>query len=162
MMNLKVQTAVRTLQQRAVSAHDVFDLDRIDRALDEFTRNPGRTAEPQHQVRSALSNASKVLVRRKKRLPLGSTDDPGLHESVRERAFACIEGGFDAVDLQQWLDTTPSLSTRERWILQALADGSDAEMLSALLNLPLARTRERISRARQVARAAYDREVRCA
>jgi hypothetical protein len=162
MMSLEVQTAVRTLQQRAVSAHDVFDLDRIDRALDELTRNPHKTAEPQHQVRGALSNAGKVLVRRKKRLPLGSSDDPDLHESVRERAFAFIEGGFDAADLRQWLDTTPSLSTRERWILQALADGADAEMLSALLNLPLARVRERISRARRVASAAYNREVRCA
>lgn len=162
MMSLEVQTAVRTLQQRAVSAHDVFDLDRIDRALDELTRNPHKAAEPQHQVRGALSNAGKVLVRRKKRLPLGSSDDPDLHESVRERAFAFIEGGFDAADLRQWLDTTPSLSTRERWILQALADGADAEMLSALLNLPLARVRERISRARRVASAAYTREVRCA
>jgi hypothetical protein len=35
-------------------------------------------------------------------------------------------------------------------------------MLSALLNLPLARVRERISRARRVANAAYTREVRCA
>lgn len=162
MMSLEVQAAVRTLQQQAVSAHDVFDLDRIDRALDELTRNPHKTAEPQHQVRGALGNAGKVLVRRKKRLPLGSSDDPDLHESVRERAFAFIEGGFDAADLRQWLDTTPSLSTRERWILQALADGADAEMLSALLNLPLARVRERISRARRVASAAYNREVRCA
>jgi hypothetical protein len=161
-MNPEVQTAVRTLQQRALSAHDVFDLDRIDRALDEFTRNPGRTADPQHQVRSALSNASKVLVGRKKRLPLGSSDDPGLHEPVRELAFACVEGGFDTVDIRNWLYDAESLSTRERWILQALADGADAEMLSALLNVPLARARERISRARQVARAAYDREVRCA
>ena len=162
MMSLEVQTAVSTLQQRAVSAHDVFDLERIDRALDELTRNPGKTAKPQYQVRGALSNASKVLIRRKCRLPLSSTDDPGLHESVRERAFAYIDGGFDTVDLRQWLDTTPSLSTRERWILQALADGADAEMLSALLNLPLARVRERISRARRTAIAAHDREVRCA
>ena len=162
MMSLEVQTAVRTLQQRAVSAHDVFELDRIDRALDELTRNPQKTAEPQHQVRGAISNASKVLVRRKKRLPLGSSDDPDLHESARERAFAFIEGGFDTADLRQWLDTTRLLSARERWILQALADGADAEMLSAWLNLPLARVRERISRARRVASAAYAREVRCA
>lgn len=162
MMSMEVQTAVSTLQQRAVSAYDMFDLDRIDRALDELTRNPGKTADPQHQVRGALSNASKVLIRRKKRLPLGSTDDPDLHETVRERAFACIDFAFDAADLRLWLDTTPSLSARERWILQSLADGADAESLSALLNLPIARVRERISRARRTAGAAYDREVRCA
>lgn len=162
MISLEVQAAVTTLQQRAETAHDVFELERIDRALDELNRNPLKTTDDRRQVRSAMRNAGKVLARRKELLPLGSTDDPRLYESVRERAMGCAEVGYDVVDLLQWLDTTPALTTRERWLLRALAGGADAEVLAEILGVPVARVRERIARARRTAVAAYSREVRSA
>ena len=162
MISLQVQAAVTTLQQRASKAHDVFELERIDRALDELNRNPLKTTADRRQVRSAMRNAGKVLAHRKLLLPLGSTDDPRLYESVRERALGCREVGYDVVDLLQWLDTTPALTTRERWLLRALAGGADAEMLADMMGVPVVRVRERIARARRAAAGAYEREVRSA
>ena len=149
MISLEVQAAVTTLQQRAKTAHDVFELERIDRALDELNRNPLKTTDDRRQVRNTMRNAGKVLAHRKELLPLGSTDDPRLYESVRERAMGRAEVGYDVVDLLQWL-------------LRALAGGADAEVLAVILGVPVARVRERIARARRTAVAAYEREVKSA
>ena len=97
MISLEVQAAVTTLQQRAKTAHDVFELERIDRALDELNRNPLKTTDDRRQVRNTMRNAGKVLAHRKELLPLGSTDDPRLYESVRERAMGRAEVGYDVV-----------------------------------------------------------------
>jgi len=166
MISLEAQAAVSYLQQQTdskKSAHDSFELDRIDRALDEITRNPDKTTPPRRQVRSARANALKV-VRHHVALEAFSLDDPELHEHKRQQAEIAVQygGGIEDVEMREWLDHTPSLTDDERTLLHALADGFDAELIALARNLPIKRVRERISRARRAARRGYYLEVTCA
>ncbi|MBB4140416.1 hypothetical protein [Microbacterium invictum] len=154
------------LQQSAdaTSARDVFELDRIDRALDQLVAHPSNTKLPEWQLRDARANASKVLKKRRAR-EVYRLDDEDLHETHRaevEYAQQRLTGDTDTVEsfgILWWLRTTTSLTEDERSILVLLARGEDAMSLASLTGIPVKRMREQISRARRVGRLAYGAEV---
>lgn len=149
--------AVVYLQQRSTRFTDIFELERHDRAIDELVANLDRSAPTPFQTRSALTNASKVIVGRRGIRSYGSLDRPRSDDSLPD--VGTIDPAYVVVDIYHWLDTSPSLRPADRQLLRALAQGEDAHSLAPRYSLPVSRMRERISRARSAARAAYYREV---
>lgn len=167
MISLETEAAVVILQQRAdvmSATNDVFELDRIDRALDQLVAHPTNTKPPIFQVRDALANASKVLKERRAR-DIYRMDDATLHEHHREEVELAhlrempplsTEGSSDIL---LWIGSTPSLTDDERSLLFLLSQGEDAVTLAERTGTKVIRLREQIARARRVGRAAYAAEV---
>lgn len=147
----QAEAALIRLYEQAEHTSDNFTLERIDRALDEIVRlnssNP-----PAWQVRSAMANASKVILGRRRTV---------LSESLEalQVDIAVPIGGEDIVELQTWLHGTPEVNAGQRNVLSLLADGYEAADLAALHRIPVPRAREQISRARRAARTAYDHDM---
>ncbi|MEU1906601.1 hypothetical protein [Streptomyces hygroscopicus] len=143
-----IKAAVSTLQRSAMYTQDSYDLERQERALDELLRDHENTSgSARRRIRSAKGHAYAVLERRKAIAPCDTahavTHEPGYNEP-----------GFYQVEWLDWIRTEPTFNLIDRTILRALAAGEDAETLAARHNLPLPRMRQRISRARRVARQA--------
>lgn len=153
MLSEQAQRALILLDCRARNTGDLFVLDRVDRAKDEIIRL-NSMAPVAFQVRSAWAHAGAVLRERQKLIPamrlsdVASQDEPGAEDL-----------SFAAVELREWLRTTPSLAEMQRQLLQNLATGMESHALATQLGIPLPRMREQISRARKLARSAYATEV---
>lgn len=162
MFNDDCLSAVLILQEQSKvkdKTLDSFELDRIDRALDELVRKPGKRGTPSRLVRSARANALKVVVSRGQHVAF-SIDQEDLHARKRGQVeLALATDDFAEVDIRDWLDRTLSISEEQRWLLKATAAGFDAELLGSAMSLPTARVRERISRARRAAYTGYRVEV---
>lgn len=154
MLSSEAESAYLALQSRALSARESYTIDRVERALDEIIRNPENTKPADHQVRSAWANAGKVLENRRSLAPQMSLDTPGLQ-------LAEVDGAFDAVEIFDWLDHA-AVSPSDGLVLRLLARGADAQLLADVDDVPVQRMRERISRARRVARADYRSSVEAA
>lgn len=151
------------LQQRADanSAMDVFELDRIDRALDQLVAHPTNTQPPHWQVRDARSNAAKVLKERRSH-DVYRLDDEALHESHRleiELVQARDDVSTETFDIVWWINMSPSLTDYQRVILRLLARGEDAVSLATRFGVSVAVMRSRISRVRRAGRVAYQLEM---
>lgn len=149
--------AVVYLQQHSTRSADIYELERHDRAIDEIVANLDRTTPAPFQTRSALANAAKVIGKRRSIRTYGSLDKPQPTGNLPD--VGSDDGAYDLVDVFQWLATSPSLHSAERRLLHDLAAGEDAESLARRDHVPVARMRERISRARSAGRAAYRQEV---
>ncbi|WP_435059407.1 hypothetical protein [Streptomyces sp. bgisy060] len=145
MMSDAVVTAVKTLQERALRARNTYELDRIERALDELLRNPENPAPAQHRVRSALGHAHEAIERRKAIAPQTELADHGQEPGY-------VEFAFQEIEMLAWISVEPGFKEPDRALLIDLALGQDAEMLAERDGVPVARIRERISRCRRQAR----------
>jgi DNA-directed RNA polymerase specialized sigma24 family protein len=154
MITAEAQSALLVLYKRANASSDIYWLERIDRALDECVNNAGRNTAPAYQVRSSLANAKKAMDKRRDIAAVVPIEDG------REAETVGVRGGdlYAAVDALLWLEATNGLSDRERELLLGLTAGEDAESLSRRVNVPVQRMRERISRARQAAGAAWNHD----
>ncbi|WP_033288298.1 hypothetical protein [Amycolatopsis jejuensis] len=144
MISQTVQAAVIVLQQRALAARDLYELDRIERALDELLRTPSgqSTSTPAAaRMRSALGHAYEAIERRREIAPSTVLDD---HTDL-----GFEDQNYRLAEIHLWLQTEPALTASDRTILRDLADGEDAASLADRHGLPVARVRERISRARR-------------
>ncbi|WP_269857984.1 hypothetical protein [Streptomyces sp. RPT161] len=149
MLTEQAQRALVLLTRHADKTGDQFVLDRVDRAKDEIIRLNSSSPAP-FQVRSALAHAGAVLRQRRALVPsvqlseVQPQDEPGKDDL-----------SFAAIEIYEWLRTTPSLSTPQRHLLQELASGYQIEALASRRDVPLQRMRESISRVRKRARNAY-------
>jgi hypothetical protein len=150
-MTGQAQAALTRLYEQAHSTADNFRLERIDRALDEIVRLNSPESYGR-QVRSAMANASKVIRDRRDIAPCISLDTLPVEHGPSDSQEAVI-------DLRMWLRDTKGITKQQRRLLTLLADEHDAGAIAAMYHIPAPRMRERISRARQAARAAYAREV---
>lgn len=142
MISNPVEGAIAALQNSALDTFDTYQLDRIDRALDELLRNPSDESTPaKYRVRSAMGHAYEALERRKVIAPCSSL-------SAEHTDGEATDQGHLLVEVLDWLRTQPGIPQSQRALLQALAHGEDAESLARREELPVARVRERISRAR--------------
>ena len=151
MIAIEAQSALLILQGKVRQASTNYWLERCERALDECSRNPQRTNPAAHQVRSALANAKKRIDDRDRLAPTVSFD------ALAASGFAGTEDADETaiVDLLKWLESTSHLKASERAILRCLAQGEDAESLAANAAVPVSSMRQKISRARASARAAW-------
>ncbi|GGL03283.1 hypothetical protein Sme01_18920 [Sphaerisporangium melleum] len=154
MLNEQATKALELLYARAKRTTDNFDLERIERALDEIIRL-NDISPPPFQVRSAPAHASQVLKGRRKLAKQIALGDLAAHEEPRQRDYALA-----VVDLALWLNGTTALTTEQRQLAHRLASEEDSKTIAAELGVPITRTRERISRARQAARAAWAVDIR--
>jgi hypothetical protein len=154
MIATEAQSALLILQGKARHSSTNYWLERCERALDECSRNPQRTKPAAHQVRSALANAKKRIDDRDRLAPTVSLD------LLATYGIAGVEDADETavVDLLKWLESTSHLKAGEREILRCLARGEDAESLAAHTNVPVSSMRQKISRARASARAAWLRD----
>lgn len=146
------QAALMCLYDQARRTTDNFTLERIDRAADEIVR-VNSADPPTWQVRSAMANASKVLVDRRR------TVSPATLEVLAVDVAALGDDQDVIIELLLWLHRTPYLTERERRVLKLLADDNDAASIAALLHVSVPRMREQVSRARRAARLAYEKDV---
>nr|BFF02148.1 hypothetical protein GCM10020241_38230 [Streptoalloteichus tenebrarius] len=141
--------AVKALQKQALATRDTYELDRIDRALDELLRNPSDASTPARcRIRSAMGHAYEALENRRKIAPFVSLD----HEHVDP---GHTDAHYLVVDILAWLWKEPQLPAGERVLLADLACGHDAASMADRHGVPLPRMRERISRARRHARSLW-------
>lgn len=160
MISDQARDALIGLHRRASRTYDLYSLDRIDRALDEISRNTGNDRPAAFQVRSANANAGKVIASRRAIAQMDSLDRESDHDAGPATPDPGVEeGGYAVVDLLDWLRNSPSFTPPERSLMLDLSRGEDAPSLAAKYGVPVARIRERISRARATARTAYRREV---
>jgi hypothetical protein len=152
MFSEQAQSAYLSLQSKAMMAADSYILDRVERALDEISRNPNNTSPAAHQVRSAWANSRKVLDRRRQLAPQISIDAPAGAEPVE------LDASFAVVDALDWLEHA-AVSDSDRHLLRGLADGADAHSLAEADGVGVQRMRERISRARRAAATDYRHTV---
>jgi DNA-directed RNA polymerase specialized sigma24 family protein len=143
----QAQAALIRLYDQAKHTTDNFILERIDRALDEIIRL-NSADPPAWQVRSALANASKVITARRQIVASWPTDGDETSDATAGRQE-------DVIELRSWLRSTPHVTEQQRRLLILLAEGHDAVDVAALLDIPILRAREQISRARRAARSAY-------
>lgn len=156
-MQSNALAAVEHLQRRAARLYDVYELERLDRALDEIVENLHREYPAPFQCRSALANAAKVIQKRRTIRRYDSLDKPFADGALPD--VGVVEANFAVIELIQWIDTSPSLSQGERRLLRDLVAGEDAESLARRDGVPVTRMRERISRARSVGKAGYQSEI---
>ena len=152
----EAQRAIAHLQGLALRASDGYTIDVLDRALDEIVRNPDNPSPYLWQVRSARANAAKVVQARREVVTLDTSgeDEPSVVEDA-----ATTDTGYGVVEIREWLRTSSRLTEPDRTLLTAVADGQDSEHLAEVLELPVQRVRERLSRARKRAGIAYSTEV---
>lgn len=158
MISKEAQQALISLQRRASTTGEVYFQERAERALDEVIRNHPKGSPAAFQIRSAWANAGKAIAHRHAIVPVDSLDHEAERYSFAQEP-AITDGGYALVDLLQWIHSTSALTDRERRLMLALADGEDAESIASTSGVPIKRVRERISRVRKVARAAYNLEV---
>ena len=143
------QAALIRLHGQARSTADNFELERIDRALDEIVRLNGVDSYGR-QVRSAMANALKVM---RHRSDIAPPDMFGTAEPISPESMEAV------IDLRSWLRDTRHITEQQRRLLTLLADDYEAEAIAALCGIPPQAVRQQISRARKAARAAYDRDM---
>ncbi|MFD6295660.1 hypothetical protein ACFWFU_12705 [Streptomyces sp. NPDC060235] len=153
MLTEQAQHALKLLYRRADKTGDAFDLERIDRALDEIIRL-NANAPAAFQIRSALAHAGTVLRERRALAPAIPLDET---DSYREPG--ALDEHFGVTDIRAWLDTTEALTASQRSLLQQLSADRDPSDLAVERGLSIARMREQVSRARRRARIAYAAEV---
>ncbi|MFD5209326.1 hypothetical protein ACFWIP_00375 [Streptomyces anulatus] len=153
MISHPVEGALIALQRRALGACDTYQLDRIDRALDELLRNPSDESTPaEYRVRSAMGHAYETLERRRAIAPYTAPE-------AADAEYGVVDQGYPVVEFFEWLRREPGIPPAYRTVLQALAQGEDAESLAAQQGQPVPRMRERISRARNRARRLWAASV---
>lgn len=146
----QAQAALIRMHRQARGTADNFELERIDRALDEIVRL-NSTDSYGRQVRSAMANALKVMRHRRKIVQPQTFGDAA--EPISPDPMEAV------IDLRAWLRDTRHITEQQRKLLTLLADDYDAEAITARYRIPPPRVREQISRARQAARAAYDSDT---
>lgn len=168
MLSQPVLAAVSDLQRRAIKAVDLFEIERIERALDEILRHPTSTKPASTQIYSSRGHASQSLTERRRILGgaivalVVESDDKEEYDARVVRAVTTIEPGFAEVEFEQWLATTTSVTDRDRSFLRALAVGEDAASLAAVHGSPATIMSQRLSRVRRRGRTAYHAEMRSA
>lgn len=151
----QTQAALLALHDMASRTTDTFQLDRIERALDEIIRL-NSIEPPPFQIRAAMSHASAVLRNRAQITPVVSLESP----RCPDRGTPDFE--MEAIDLREWLRSTRGLGENERQLLTLVADHDDSQAVAAEYGVALARIQERISRARRAARAAFATDMAAA
>lgn len=148
-MHPHVVEACAALYQRIAHTQgfNQWQTDQAEEALTELVNHPNRSDPPAHQVRNALSNASKKL---KRRAQLEQYFSPAMSfGSDRAVQAQTIENTLDIASVLS------RMSSLECSLLELAANGADANDIAAELGLSVHRVREQLSRARANARALW-------
>lgn len=143
-MHHHVTKAVMRLQRRLDRLPNDYCAEQCEQALHLLLNHPDNAAEPSRQVRNALSEARRKLVRRDelRQSPRGKAALRLLATSTRGEGLDWLVG----IEIDDFLDRMASVADRR--LLRHALSGAGAEGVAAELNLSVERARERLSRAR--------------
>jgi hypothetical protein len=151
----QAQAALTSLYTMAGKTSDNFNLERIDRALDEVLRlNSDQPAD--QQVRNAMAHALQVIRNRREKARRIALDLVPPEVGARDSQEVVV------TDILSWLRGTTRVTNQQRRLLALITDTDDAATVAAIDGIPPDLTRQRISRARRGAAAAYHDEVTAA
>ncbi|MEU7990099.1 hypothetical protein AB0B56_35070 [Streptosporangium canum] len=156
MLTEQAHDALLALYTRASKTSDNYELERIERALDEIIRLNSTDPVP-FQMRSALAHAGQLLRERRGLALFAPLDDIEPH-----REPGRCEVRFAVVDISMWLQMTSALTENQRQLMSRLISEEDVTVIAEDHGLVPARMRERVSRLRRIARTAYAAEVTAA
>lgn len=138
-MHPNVTHAVMRLQARLRTSRGLRAEQQTEEALDLLLNQPHNSAAPHRQVRNAVGEAGKKLANRARLL----TDE-------RKRALMSAGGSGQeavfAIELADFIDR--GVAPGDTPLLAAAMTGGGAEDIAGMYRIPLARARERLSRAR--------------
>lgn len=138
-MHPNVTHAVMRLQARLRTSRGLRAEQQTEEALDLLLNQPHNSAAPHRQVRNAVSEAGKKLANRARLL----TDE-------RKLALMSATGGGQeailALELADFIER--GVAPGDTHLLAAAMTGGGAEDIAGKCRIPLARARERLSRAR--------------
>jgi hypothetical protein len=139
-MHSNVTHAVARLQARLQTSRGLRAEQQTEEALDLLLNQPLNSAAPHRQIRNAVSEAGKKLANRARLL----TDE-------RKQALMSAGGSgqeaFFALELADFI--ARGVADADAPLLAAAMNGGGAEDIAGELGIPLARARERLSRARK-------------
>lgn len=148
-MNTDVTYAVALLQARRDRLSDFWRIEQAEEALDILLSKPGRAGEPWQLVRNALVDAGKKL---KRRSPLFAA-----YSAYRRLEAEEGNGTEDLLDVADVMER--KLGPADQTMLRLVVGGADAAEIAKELGTPISRARERLSRTRTRARAAWVKEA---
>ncbi|WP_251146528.1 hypothetical protein [Streptomyces sp. CBG30] len=124
MISHPVAGAVSALQKQALASSDTYELDRIDRALDELLRNPTNASTPApFRTKSAMGHAYEVLERRRAIVQFIPLEPNYVNSGQPDHSL--LAAGTPRVGQHR----TPNLTQAERVLLNELAGGPRRRLL---------------------------------
>lgn len=164
MINENVAAAVQILQglNRQYFYSSSYWTERIDRAIDSILRSPDNSKPPSHLVRNALSDARKVIYRRRQICSVievrKQDKDAQLDQSIEAIPDLSINSMEVVFAIQNWFERA-RLKDKDRAVLSILIEGGEAEDVAKYLNLPVKQARVCISRARKSALTLWKKDI---
>lgn len=149
-MNANVAEAVRLGQQMSCGTCSAYQHHCVDLALDEILRHPDADGAPRDLLAKALAHARTHLRRRASicRITSGSN----LLENAQIAGGEALTAEQHAViEIDDWLRRS-QLSSDQQLLLRSQLLDLTPESLGQVIRVPVARLRERLSRARRAAR----------
>ena len=142
-MNPDVTQAVARLQACLRRTSSLHRAHLVEEALDILLAKPNRTGKPWHLVRNALADAAKKL---RARAILDARYAARVRSASADNDDDCVALSVELADF-----IGRGVPEPHRTMIRLAAHGSGAEAIAAREDIPLARARERLSRARSLA-----------
>jgi len=163
-VNANVAAAVQILQGQT-SKHfysSSYWTERTDRAIDIILRNPDSSKHPSHLVRNALSDARKVIHRRRQVCSIIEVRKQDKDEQLEQSIEAIPDSSINSIEavfaIKDWFERA-RLKDKDRAVLSILLEGGEAEDVAKYLNLPIKQARVCISRARKSALTLWKEDI---
>jgi hypothetical protein len=152
-MHVDVATAIASMQSLVsrYESNNYWRAEQAEEALNILLLQPERQGNPRYLARNALADAAKKLKRR-----AAQTSDPELAPDwIKNQVTDGLE--FLLIETADLLSRR--LNPRDRALLAQAYRGISLDEMAQSLRLPIARIRERLSRARLRARTARESPV---
>jgi DNA-directed RNA polymerase specialized sigma24 family protein len=164
MINAHVADAVQILQRRnrQYFYSSSYWTERTDRAIDIILRSPDSSKPPSHIVRNALSDARKVIHRRRQVCSIIEAPKQDKDEQLEQSIEAIPDSSINSIEavfaIKDWFERA-RLKDKDRAVLSILLEGGEAEDVAKYLNLSIKQARVCISRARKSALALWKEDI---
>ncbi len=164
MINAHVADAVQILQRRnrQYFYSSSYWSERTDRAIDIILRSPDSSKPPSHIVRNALSDARKVIHRRRQVCSIIEAPKQDKDEQLEQSIEAIPDSSINSIEavfaIKDWFERA-RLKDKDRAVLSILLEGGEAEDVAKYLNLSIKQARVCISRARKSALTLWKEDI---
>jgi hypothetical protein len=164
MINENVAAAVQILQgrNRQYLYSSSYWAERADRAIDIILRNPDSSKHPSHLIRNALSDARKVIHRRRQICSVIEARKQDKDEQLEQSIEAIPDSSINSIEavfaIKDWFERA-RLKDKDRAVLSILLEGGEAEDVAKYLNLSVKQARVCISRARKSALTLWKEDI---
>lgn len=149
-MNNDVTEAVRLGQLKCLRCRDTYQQECLELAVDELLRNPDSRGMPEKLLDNALAHARNHLRRRRRIRHLVLASDQIAELGIGGGEHLDVERRL-VIEFDDWIRRSP-LRREQRALLLTQVHEVEVAEVARMMALPSLRVRERLSRARAVAR----------